>query len=266
MKKIIVVFVSLIIILSSCSEYEKVLKGSDYDKKYEVALKMYKKEKFMKAYPLFEEVISVFSKLSEKGERAYYYLAYSHYNLGDYPIASYYFKNYTRTYPTSEHVEECAFMSAYCKVNSSPKSTLDQSSTRKAINELQAFLNRYPKSDRKEQCNKIIDELRDKLETKAIDNAKLYYKTGNYKAATISFKNVLKDFPDTEYREELLFLTVKANYNLAVNSVEDKKKERFEETIKSYTKFVDNYPQSGMIKEVENMYNTATKQVQKLKG
>lgn len=264
MKKIIYYIVIITALLVSCSEYEKVLKGADYDKKYDMAVKLYHKEKYLKALPLFEEVISIFSKLSEKGERSYYYLTYCHYNMGDYNLASYYFKNYTRTYPASDHVEECAFMSAYCKVNSSPNSTLDQSSTYKAIDELQVFMNRYPDSERKDTCNKIIDDLRDKLELKAYDNAVLYYRTGNYKAASVAFKNMLNDYPDTEYREELLYLDVKAKYNLSINSVEDKKKERFEETTKSYTKFVDNFPTSRRLRELEGLYKNSTAQLNKL--
>jgi len=99
------------------------------------------------------------------------------------------------------------------------------------------------------------------LELKAYDNAKLYYRMEDYKAATIAFKNMLNDFPDTEYREELLFLSLKANYKLASNSVEKKKKDRFEETIKSYTKFVDNYPSSSYLREAESIYEDAQKQL-----
>ncbi len=266
MRKTAYIIPFLLLLIVGCTEYERVLKSSDYDRKYDMANKMYKKGKYIKALPLYEEVISIYSKLSEKGERAYYYLSYCHYNMGDYPIASYYFRNYTKTYPSSAHVEECAFMAAYCQVNSSPVSTLDQSSTYKAIDELQSFMNRYPNSSRKDTCNVIIDDLRDKLEIKAYDNAKLYYHMENYKAATVAFKNMLRDFPDTDYREEILFLTVKANYNLSVNSVEKKKIERFEETIKSYTKFVDNYPNSKKLREAEGFYQSAVKELQTLKS
>lgn len=266
MRKLFFIIISVTILFVSCSEYEKVLKGSDYDKKYEMASNLYLKGKYIKALPLFEEVISIYSKLSEKGERSYYYLCYCHYNMGDYALASYYFKSYTRTYPTSDHVEECAFMGALCQVNSSPTSSLDQSSTYKAIDELQIFLNRYPNSDRKDTCNVIIDDLRDKLETKAYDNAILYYRMEDYQAASVAFENMLNDYPDTDYREELLFLDVKSKYNLAINSVEKKKKERFEETIKSYTKFVDNYPTSKRIREIEGMYKTSLSQLEKLKS
>lgn len=251
--------------LVSCSEYEKVLKGDDYVKKYKMAVKLYEDKKFVKAVPLFEESISIFSKLSEKGEKAYYYLCYSHYFMQDYALAAYYFKNFTITYPTSEHTEECAFMSANCKVQSSPRSSLDQSNTLGAINELQAFMNRYPKTERKDTCNFIIGGLREKLENKAFESAKLYYNMEDYAASSVAFTNMLSNFPDTDRREEVLFLVVKSNYNLAYNSIASKKVERFEETIKSYTKFVDNFPKSKKISELEDMYKIAQLELKKIK-
>ena len=254
------------LMLVSCSEYEKVLKGDDYDKKYDMALKMYEKKKFLKAIPLFEEVISIYSKLSEKGEKAYYYLCYSHYNIQEYALAGYYFSNFQVTYPLSKHAEEAAFMSANCKVNASPKSSLDQSYTVGAINGLQSFLNRYPNTTRKDTCNSIIRELRSKLEVKAYESAKLYYKMEEYSAASVAFTNMLKEYPDTRLREEVLYLIVKSNYKLAANSVKAKKVERFEETIKSYTKFVDNFPESDRLKELESFYTKSQKELNLFKS
>ncbi len=259
-KAILILFATLLVV--SCSEYEKVLKGDDYDKKYDMALKMYNKKKFIKAIPLFEEVISIYSKLSEKGEKGYYYLCYCHYNTQNYALASYYFRNFQVTYPQSKHAEEAAFMSAICKVEASPKPSLDQSNTVTAINELQAFMNRYPKTTKKDTCNLIIDQLRDKLEEKAYQSAKLYYNMEEYAASAVAFTNMLSDYPDTDYREEALYLVVKSNYRLANNSIKEKKVERFEETIKSYTKFVDNFPKSERLKELEEYYNKALREVQ----
>ena len=258
-KALLVILTSLL--LFSCSEYEQVLKGDNYDKKYEMAVELYQKKKFVKAVPLFEEVISIFSKLSEKGEKSYYYLCYCHYNMQQYQLAGYYFKNFNITYPLSNHAEEAAFMSANCKVQASPKSSLDQTYTMGAINELQSFMNRYPATIRKDTCNLIIDNLRDKLEIKAFESAKLYYHMESYEAATVTFANMLSDYPDTDYREEALYLMVMSNYNLALNSVDQKKVERFEETIKSYTKFVDNFPKSVKIKELEIIYLKAQQEI-----
>ena len=154
-------------------------------------------------------------------------------------------------------------MSANCKVQASPKSSLDQTYTMGAINELQSFMNRYPATTRKDTCNLIIDNLRDKLEIKAFESAKLYYHMESYEAATVTFANMLSDYPDTDYREEALYLMVMSNYNLALNSVDQKKVERFEETIKSYTKFVDNFPSSKKLKELESFYTNALEEIKK---
>jgi outer membrane protein assembly factor BamD len=260
LQKAILIFFSTLFVVS-CSEYERVLKSDDYDKKYDMAEKMYKKEKYIKAIPLFEEVISIYSKLSEKGEKAYYYLCYSHYNTQDYALAGYYFTNFQTTYPQSSHAEEAVFMSAMCKVAASPKPSLDQTNTRTAINDLQAFMNRYPKTSKKDTCNLIIDQLRDKLEEKAYQSAKLYYNMEEYAASAVAFTNMLSDYPDTDYREEALYLVVKSNFKLANNSVREKKVERFEETIKSYTKFVDNFPSSKRLKEIEDYYTKAQQEI-----
>ena len=259
-KKYILVLFSIVLLLS-CSEYEKVLKADYSPKKYDMAMKMYKKHKFLKAIPLFEEVISLESKFSAKGEESYYYLCYSHYNIQSYNLAGYYFNNFAVTYPQSTHAEEAVFMSANCKVNTSPKYSLDQGNTTGAIQELQSFLKKYPNSTRKDTCVAIIDQLQGKLENKAYENAMLYYKMEDYHAASTSLSNILKDYPDIEYREKILYYVVKSNYNLANNSVKSKKTERFEETIKSYTKFVDNFPQSKKISELEIIYKSAQRKL-----
>jgi len=263
-KKIFLLLFS-VTLLFSCSEYEKVLKADYSPKKYEMAMKMYKKHKFLKAIPLFEEVISLESKFSSKGEEAYYYLCYSHYNTQSYQLAGYYFNNFSITYPQSKHVEEASFMSVNCKVNTSPIYSLDQGNTIGAITSLQSFLKKYPNSTRKDTCIAIIDELQGKLEKKAFENASLYYKTGNFQSASVAFSNTLKEYPDIENREEILYYIVKSNYKLANNSIKSKKVERFEETIKSYTKFVDNFPTSKKLLELETYYTKAQRELKLIK-
>ncbi|MBL4577213.1 MAG: outer membrane protein assembly factor BamD [Flavobacteriales bacterium] len=231
------VFVAFILFTGvSCSQYQKVLKSDDLDFKYNQATKYYEEGEYFKALTLYEELIGLYRGLG-RAEEIYYYYSYSHYYLEDYIMAGFYFKNFLRTYPTSQHAEESMFMSAYCYYLNSPGPSLDQSSTYKAINELQLFTNRYPKSEKVAECNDLIDVLRDKLETKAFDNAKLYFHLREYKASIVSFNNVVKDFPDTRYKEQVLFYILKSSYLLAVNSIYSKKKERFTSTLQAYYKF-----------------------------
>ncbi|MBN4081646.1 outer membrane protein assembly factor BamD [bacterium AH-315-C07] len=251
----------LLVCFSSCSSYQKLLKSNNYDEKYEKAKEFYNKEDFLRALPLFEELVNIY-KGTDKAEKLYYYFAYCHYGMGDLTMATYHFKNFAETYSTSEFAEECQFMYAKCYKLTSPVPSLDQTSTRKAIEAFQLFINMYPESDKIVQCNEHIDNLRFKLEEKAFDNAKLYFKLGNYKASVVTLNNVLKDFPDIDHREEIKFLIVRSNYLYAENSIESKRRERYNETIQAYETFIDTYPVSNYLNDAESMYDNSLKYIQ----
>lgn len=244
----------LISILTSCSEFQKTLKSTDYNYKYEKAVAYYNEKDYFRAQSLFDELINIY-KGTGKAEEILFYYAYCYYGQRDYPTAGHYFKNYEMTFPNGVHKEECSYMAAYCYYLESPQSTLDQSYTKKAIEELQLFINRYPNSTRVKDCNENIDKLRYKLETKSYENAKLYYDLGEYKAAITSLKSSLYDFPDTEYREKLLFLILKSSFLLAENSVEAKKSERYKNTITEYQALIDEFPKTENLKEATRIFD-----------
>jgi outer membrane protein assembly factor BamD len=226
-------------------------------------VKLYDKGEFFKALPLFEELITVY-RGTKKAEKTYYYYAYTNYKLEDYETAAYDFENFTKTYPMSEYAEECSFMHAFCFYESSPQYSLDQSNTVKAINELQLFTDRYPHSTRLDRCNLLIDQLRNKLELKNYDIAELYYNMDSYKAAIVTYKNLLRDFPSTNFREEVLYKIVRATYLLAENSVEEKKSERYAETITAYTEFVSAFPKSKYLDKANDVVAGAQKRLDKI--
>jgi outer membrane protein assembly factor BamD len=150
-------------------------------------------------------------------------------------------------------------MVAKCYYEDSPGSSLDQANTHLAIEEFQRFMNRYPASERVDECNRLIDELQDKLVKKSFESASLYYKLGEYKAAITALQNSLKEYPGTRYREELLYLIVKSSYELARNSVLEKIKERFTATIEACQVFKEAFPESSYVKEVERIQQNAQK-------
>ena len=252
------------IIFISCSDYNKILKGNDYELKYTTAVDLYKKGDCVKALPLFDELLSLY-RFTAKGEDVYYYYAKTSFCNADYQIAEYYFKSFVKSYPRSEKVEECSFYAALCNQRMSPKYNLDATPTKKALNELQLFINRYPQSQYVDTCHQLMDFLRSKLERKYYEQAELYYKTEKYQSAVIAFENLLKDYPDNDYIEQSLFLTVKANYLYAENSIESKKAERYSETIKSYLKFVDSFEESEYSKTLESIYKDSLEALEKLK-
>jgi outer membrane protein assembly factor BamD len=263
LKKPLFLLFIIAVIATSCSEYSKILKSKDTDLKYTKAVEYYEAKKYDKALPLFEELIPLM-RLTAKAEDAYYYFSMCHYHTKQYYLAAYYLKNFAKTFPASKYAEECLYLSAICNVKNSPNWSLDQTETETAIQELQLFMNRYPNSPRRDTCNKIMDQLYHKLETKAFEAAYLYYKVENYKAASIALKSMLEEYPESRYKEEAMFLIVKSNYLLAQNSVDAKKLDRYSETIKSYHNFAALYKQSGYFAEAERIYKNSLEEIEKL--
>lgn len=253
-----------VILITSCSEYNKVLKSTNYRYKCRKAFEYYNKKDWTRAQALFEEVLPLV-RMTDSGEMAYYAYCRTHYNVEEYFLAGYYFKNFSKLYPGSERAEECLYMSGICNLKGSPRYSLDQTETYAAIKDFQAFLDRYPTSAKKDTCNKIIDELYLKLEEKAFEGAKLYYKIQNFKSASIALNSMLNKYPNTRFKEEALYLIIAADYKLAINSIESKKIERFEQTIKSYLNFVTSFPESKMKRDAERYYNLSADQIKNLK-
>ncbi len=260
----VIVLLSIIMLFGSCSEYNKILKSNDYELKYTKAKEYFNAGDYYKSLPLFEELMSFF-KMTDKGEDVYYYYAQNQYAVKEFYMASYYFKKFAKSYPNSPRAQECAFLAAICKKELSPDYNLDQSETYAAIDEFQLFMDRYPNSNLVDSSNTEIRLLRAKLEKKSYESAKLYYKMEKFRSAVIAFNSTLQTYPDTDYKEEILFLIVKSNYLFAINSIESKKVERFEQTIKSYHNFVDSFESSKFIKQAENYYNSTVKELTKIK-
>lgn len=252
-------------LFSSCSDYSRLQKSTDLDKKYEAAVVYFNKGDYVKSSTLLEELLSVY-KGTAKGENVSYYYAQSIFEMGDYTLAGYYFKSFVRSYPQSAKAEECAYLHAYCYYLNSPTYSLDQTDTKEAIKEFQLFINNYPNSERLKECNELIDKLRGKLEQKYYEISKQYHHISDYKAAIQALNNTLKEFPDSKYKEEMLFLMLESSYLLAINSIETKKLERFDSTIDIYLKFVDTFAKGTYAKKAEGIYENSLKEKQKVKS
>lgn len=256
--------VLLVVLVSSCkSKFEKLRASNNISMKYQEAVKLYENKKYSKAIILFEDLMTKYRGQAE-AEDLYYYTAYTAYRLRDYTSARYHFKSFATTYPNSARAEECRFMAAYCFYVDSPRFSLDQENTRKAIDELQLFINLYPDGEQTEEAGQLIQNLRDKLERKAFANARLYYDMGkpdDYRAAVIAFESMLRQYPDTRYAEEIEFLILKSQYLFAQNSMPYRQEVRYNEAIDYYQSFVENYPQSKFRKEADNLRSSAEKQI-----
>ena len=252
-------------LLCSCGEYNKALKSTDYDYKFEFAKKAFENKKYAQTYTLLEDVHKVF-RGTPKAEEALYLLGLSYYENKDYLNSGSYFKQYYSQYPKGRYTELARFYSGYGYYLDSPDPQLDQSETVKAIEELQAFLDYFPKSDKVSIAQNAIFELQDKLVLKQLQNATLYFNLGNYmgnnyESCVITAKNAIKDYPYSKYKEQLEFLILKARFNEASESVEEKKEERFNTVIDEYYAFVNDYPDGPNRKEADNIFKIASKHV-----
>lgn len=259
-----VIAIILVGFISCKPEFEKIRTSGNSNLIYEKATAYYEAEEWYKAQQLFEMLINSY-RGKVKAEEVYFKYAYTHYHLDEYILAKYYFKSFAKTFPNSVHREEADYMQAYCMYLQSPDYRLEQKSTAEAIELFQQFADTYPQSERVAECNKLITELREKLEKKGFEEGYLYYKMGDYQAATISFENLLKDFPDSKDIERVRFLIVKGNYELARKSIIGKQRERYEDALEYAKLFKHKYSKSKYLKDVNTMMKNTLKKINKLK-
>ena len=248
-------FVVLLNVLafSGCkSAYEQVRSSNDPQKILAAAENYYDNEEYVKAQGLYELVIPFFRGKKE-AEDLFYKYTYTFYNQGQYILAAHYFNNFVKTFYNSTRKEEMAFMSALSNYKMSPVYKLDQTPSEKAIDQLQLFINNYPNSPRVDECNKLMDELRAKMETKSFEQGKLYYNLKNYQAAMTSLESTLKDFPETSRDEEIRYLIIRSSEELAKNSIYEKMEERLENTIELCKKYTQRYSKTDKREELKKI-------------
>lgn len=249
------------LLLLSCSSYDKLLKSNNNELKLEEARKYYAQKKWLKTITLLDAVASHF-KGTPYSEEVLYLTAKSYLGNKDYYSAASYFKTYTRTFPKGGNVEEAWFQIGYCHYKESPDARLDQTETVNAINAFIEYLQLYPNSARVQEANQYITELQEKLAYKAYLSVKLYYDLGNYLgnnylSAVVTAQNIIKEYPNTKYKEELSFLILKAKFEQAEQSVPQKKEQRYRDTIDEYHNFVNEYPNGKDRKEADKIYKTS---------
>ena len=262
-KSAYILVLALILSVTSCSNFNKLVKSGTPEEKYEAAQKYYTKADYYHALQLYEELIVLY-RGNDKIKDIYYNYAYSHYYEKDYILASYHFKYFAKTFSRDEKAEDALYMSAFCKYLLSASYNLDQESTIAAIEEMQIFINQYPESKKIEKANLIIDELRSKILKKDFEIAKLYYQTDYYLAAISALNQHIKDYPSSPYKEECMYLIIKVNYDYATKSVITKQKERFTNAISAYNDYAAKYSTAQHSKEAMKIFRSAQIQVKRI--
>lgn len=244
--------------LLACSDFQKIVKSSDYEMKYLEADRQFQKETYSRALTLYEQIYQHEPK-SAQGELAYYRMAECYFLTGDYYMANYYFSNFAIRFPASDKVENALFYNAICTVKQSPKATLDQVDTEKALVELQNFIQHFPNSKYIDTCNNIMDNLRLKIETKRFNAVQLYSKTENYRAAVSSAKAFIEDYPQSHFWKEAILIHYENAYILAINSILSRQKERIENAMELYNKYQPYFEDSPEAKKTSRYYHRLQK-------
>lgn len=237
MKKYILGLFALSVVVSCVSQQERAMRSADKSYILKAANENFAKKKWKNALALYDRLTNLVAG-TDDFPNVGFNTAYANYYDKNYKLAGHQFKNFAVSFPKDPRAEEAAYMSALCYYEGSMDYNLDQSSTELAINELQDFLNNYPNSERSKNINTLIEELSYKLEFKAYENARQYFKMGDYKAANVALENVLEDFPGTKLRPKIYDFIMKSRYELAAKSIYDLKEERIESAL-SFTRQVE---------------------------
>lgn len=258
------------LVLTACSNYSDLLKSSDIGYKYEAAKEYYANGQYNRASQLLQTIVTTL-KGSDKGQESLYMFGLCNYYSENYETAAAIFRKYYQTYPKGLYTEEAHFHAGLSLMEEAPDPRLDQTPTYEAVTEFQNFMELYPYSNLREQAMQHIFTLQDQLVEKEYLSAKLYYELGdyfgncsndggsNYQACVITAENAIRDYPYTKLREDFAILILKAKFELASRSVEEKKEERYHNAIDEYYGFTNEYPESKFMKEAERLYKQAIK-------
>ncbi|MBO4605272.1 MAG: outer membrane protein assembly factor BamD [Bacteroidales bacterium] len=251
---LIVAFAAAALLGVGCkSQYEQLLESGSADDKYAAAFDYFNKGKYQRAAQLFES-LSMLTSGTERDDTVQYYWGLSNYNQKDFYSAEANFKHFIENFPASEFTESAEFLRIDCLYRSTLRYELDQTPTYTAITAISEYLIAHPRSANRPICEKMLDDLSDRLDRKAYESAKLYYKMEDYKAARVALKNVLKEDSDNAYREEILYYAAMSSYHYARLSVPEKQKERYMVFADDYLNFIGEYPESAHRKELDGLY------------
>ena len=258
----------LLLTFTGCSQYAKLQKTMNVEYKYEMGKAYFIEGKFDRAAEMLEDV-NAFMKGSANGEECLYMLGMCYFNQQDYVSASTYLQTYCTSYPRGLYTEQARYHTVVALFRDTPDPRLDQSSTARAISEIQLFNEYYPYSRYHARVEEMLYALYDRLVEKEYRSAQLYYNLGNYmgnnyQACIITAQNALRDYPYTSLREELSFLIFKAKYTMAKESVKDKMLDRYRDAVDEYYAFKNDFPESSRMKEATAMFNEAEKAMKKL--
>ena len=258
LKNLFLVLAAAVAMLSCKSQYEILLNSNDVPLKYQAAFDYFDQGKYAKSAALFES-LSVQTDGTERDDTVRYYWGLSNYNFRDYYTAETNFDKFIEKFPNSPFTSDARFLRIDCLYRSTLRYELDQKPTYTAINAISEYILEYPENTHMQDCRDMLVELNNRLDRKAYESAKLYYKMEDYLASRVALRNVLKDDSENVYREDILYYIAMSSYKYASLSVPAKRKERYLTFVDDYLNFIGELPDSHYRRELDNVYNRVQK-------
>jgi outer membrane protein assembly factor BamD len=258
MKFRLTVILVILVLVSSCGEYEKLIKSTDFELKKAKAKEYYDASQYVKSAELLEQILPRY-RATEEAEELNWMNAQSYYGMRDYFMAASYFTSFVEQFPFGVHAEEANFMAPLCNMKISARPELDQENTITAIEGFKIFNTRFPNSVKVEESKKNIKILEEKLVQKSYLSARLYSDMKQYKAAVVALNNSLKEYATTKYREEMMFLKLNSLYMYAEKSLPNKQRERYQSALDDYYSFMEEFPKSQFSKDVASIFEKTNK-------
>lgn len=257
-RTLIIATLAVLATMSCKSQYELLLNSSDVDAKYEAAFQYFNEGKYSKAATLFESM-AVLTNGTERDDTVRYYWGLSNYKFKDYYTAETNFEKFIENYPRSPFASDARYLRIDCLYRQTLRYELDQAPTYKAMNAISEYILEFPDNTHMKECKDMLEEMNARLDKKAYEAAKLYYKMEDYLASRVAFRNVLKDDADNIYREDILYLIAMSSYKYAQLSVPEKQRERYLTFIDDYLNFIGELPDSHYRKELDALYQKVQK-------
>lgn len=257
MKKIAILTIVTVLGVTSCkSQYDALLNSNDVDAKYAAAFDYFNNGKYQKAATLFESM-SVITSGTERDDTVQYYWGLSNYKFKDYYTAETNFARFAENFPRSPFAQEARFLRIDCLYRSTLRYELDPTPTYNALSAISEYNTDFPDNPHRVMVSTMMEDLNKRLDTKAYESARLYFRMEDYKAARVALKNVLKDDAENIYREDILYYIAKSSYKYAQLSVPEKKKERYITFSDDYLNFIGEMPDSHYRRELDMLYSRA---------
>ncbi|MBR5432056.1 MAG: outer membrane protein assembly factor BamD [Bacteroidales bacterium] len=263
--KLFPVLLAMLVTAGCKTEYDILLASGDNDAKYDAAFEYFNSGQYRKAATLFESMSLAYSGTA-RDDTVQYYRGLCNYMDGDYDTAEANLNTFITNFHGSPFTESATFLRVKCLYDFTLRYELDQVPTNTAITAISEYIIEYPQTQNLEECRAMLDDLGERLDRKAYENAKLYYKMEDYLAAMTALRNVLKDDSDNIYREDILYYTAMASYKYALNSVEARQKDRYLSFVDDYYNFIGEFPESSYRKELDTMYKRALNSLGRFNG